>query len=1228
MGGFYLLDSFLVTVARVQRRSGENSSPLVQFNGRWDELLTFDVELRGLLAETVTVDSQAYLRFPSSPGTVPSDEVGFPELPVVRRMVWLPDGSDITLEYSADCCDGIECLPIYPAPLDSLVTDSTGAGWIGEYFRKDSSAYASTEWYPDTLARLVGEFRLRDLRVGIVDVCPVQYLAAEESLRVWSDIEVALSFDTTADWPECGLGCYESLIRDGLLGYTPDPPLWAPVPGIVMRPPDLAAGPARVPDYVILVASGLDGWWVDTLAHHRADLNGFDVAIARTDSVLSQFGGSSTAITPGIIRDFTEAMWDWGSAGTKRPSYLLLIGDHEDPAYAGEGWFLPTRVEEYPSTPWGVIQGFDGWYVGFGDDPELPAVFPDMMVGRLPMRQVSELQSMIELIIGFEAGVAWPPSGGLAWRRSLARLEGADMLEPSSGWTDSISGWAGYSHSDYFCGDGDPTSSRDGSRMSSRQWVDACTGTFEDGAQIIFYADHGAVHFFECGVDGEAGIPDSTFDYLDTWDLTPSQQSQPHPFIILGSCSQSTFNWTDELQYDVADPYYYYYDTDSIPYDFTVDCFAEAIIKQPLCGGIATYGCSWASIVGPFLIVPVVESALCEGITRVGDAAASGRLMRFDLLWAGGVWRTDITAFNILGDPAVDIGDRVKFRNRCDLIVSPGDVGMAAYPTRSTPGSGEPVVLHVTVRNAGAVESGGFDAEMTIDCGNYDTLLTAGCPGIEPGQEAMLRFQWRLPSVVTLPATFTIGVSADPEHETPDSWFANNDASAEVEIADAFPNESGWPVLTPGSIEAPPCLVDIDGDGDLEIVAVCGTFCVCAYEPDGDLVWMTMPPSPPDPPGAMGYSVPAAGSVCGGPEPEIVIDCLSHICILDGESGEILYSYGHASAVQNHPHAVTLADVVREGPGEIARDEIAFICGEDLYLMRVQGGELSLLDCEDVPPGLGGVTQGWISAQDLNGSAPIELIVSLTYAMYPSPPDPPVLRSMCCLYRYQSGQGSYYDNELWRDEELNAVPAVGGLAGQVRIALPRMTSNYSHAPAYILDTGLVLQDSCQYNASLDADHVLCCVMADWDSVVTGADAIVSPAENQVFAWRSDGQALSGWPGVFDLSDSYRPPFPALGELDDEDQFTNDDLVVAARTGWITAFSSGGELLEDLGFPYMLPSEVKGGFCMADIDGDERIELVFGTLDNYLHVWELGSCDGHFSPWPQCQHDAARTGVLE
>lgn len=76
-----------------------------------------------------------------------------------------------------------------------------------------------------------------------------------------------------------------------------------------------------------------------------------------------------------------------------------------------------------------------------------------------------------------------------------------------------------------------------------------------------------------------------------------------------------------------------------------------------------------------------------------------------------------------------------------------------------------------------------------------------------------------------------------------------------------------------------------------------------------------------------------------------------------------------------------------------------------------------------------------------------------------------------------------------------------------------------------------------------------------------------------------------------------------------------------------AFHEDGYPLLSLGFPYTLPSSIYGGFAIADIDNDGYVEVVFGTMDNYLHVWELGECAAGYAPWPQCQHDAARTGVL-
>jgi hypothetical protein len=153
-------------------------------------------------------------------------------------------------------------------------------------------------------------------------------------------------------------------------------------------------------------------------------------------------------------------------------------------------------------------------------------------------------------------------------------------------------------------------------------------------------------------------------------------------------------------------------------------------------------------------------------------------------------------------------------------------------------------------------------------------------------------------------------------------------------------------------------------------------------------------------------------------------------------------------------------------------------------------------------------------------------------------------------------------------------------------------------------------------------------MADWDPLVAGADRVIANTENQCFAWDEDGDRSGGFPYWYStLSGTEAPPFPALGELDNQDIHQHADVLAATAEGIVFGFSSGGQGLDDLGFPYTLPSSIQGGFVVADIDLDGKVEVVFGSMDNYLHVWELGSCTSGYAPWPQCQHDAARTGVL-
>ena len=245
------------------------------------------------------------------------DSVGFPELPAVVCFVAVPDDADLDVSYSQTAWRpspwGFRSIPLlwtawWRTALTHPVIRSISVRTRVPTPRKSG---IRRSW-----RRFVGEFHLRDQRVAIVAVHPVQYLASGDSLRVWGDLEMSVLLDgEELDWNEDGLGYYDLLVGDMLLGYHPDyePIETQPQPQVV-RHEVTTSEPPIDPDYVILVADGLDGDWIDSFADYRADLNGFDVLIANLGGHHDRVRRQLHLIpTPDIIRDYMEALWDWSS---------------------------------------------------------------------------------------------------------------------------------------------------------------------------------------------------------------------------------------------------------------------------------------------------------------------------------------------------------------------------------------------------------------------------------------------------------------------------------------------------------------------------------------------------------------------------------------------------------------------------------------------------------------------------------------------------------------------------------------------------------------------------------------------------------------------------------------------------------------------------------------------------------------------------------------------------
>jgi hypothetical protein len=125
---------------------------------------------------------------------------------------------------------------------------------------------------------------------------------------------------------------------------------------------------------------------------------------------------------------------------------------------------------------------------------------------------------------------------------------------------------------------------------------------------------------------------------------------------------------------------------------------------------------------------------------------------------------------------------------------------------------------------------------------------------------------------------------------------------------------------------------------------------------------------------------------------------------------------------------------------------------------------------------------------------------------------------------------------------------------------------------------------------------------------------------------TSGDILPGWPVQLPANSEGSP---VVGDLNGDgladivqpigsDETDTPDL--------ITAFDAAGQPLA--GFPIALGGHCRSTPVICDLEGDGDVDLVYGSWDLELHVWDLpGAYDADLVPWATFQGNMQRDGVL-
>ena len=309
-------------------------------------------------------------------GTYASGEIGTPELPASHQLLAVPFGATprvnvinyTTTDYNLSDFGIGTILPHQPSVRKDQNLDEVEFVYNADAYQTRSLATA-----PEATIEVQGT--MRGIRIGSLVINPVSYNPVSNTLRVFNDIEVEISFDGAdrAETERMLLSTYSpyfDIVYKQMFNYRQ-------IMDVYDDHPDLMAYPVHMiviaPENYISTLQPWINWKIQ---------KGFDVNVVTT----AQAGGNYNA-----IQSYVQNLYNTGVSQGATPTFLVLVGDTGQIPGKTSG----TATNKVTDLYYGSI---DGDY------------FPDMFYSRMSAENTNQLTAIINKILQYEQYTMPDPS--------------------------------------------------------------------------------------------------------------------------------------------------------------------------------------------------------------------------------------------------------------------------------------------------------------------------------------------------------------------------------------------------------------------------------------------------------------------------------------------------------------------------------------------------------------------------------------------------------------------------------------------------------------------------------------------------------------------------------------------------------------------------------------------------------------------------------------------------
>jgi hypothetical protein len=1107
-----------------------NSAPAkTQIIEETQNSITIEMKLNGFNVEQKIVNGKSY-QFLSVPMSDWMNQTGKPKLPVIRSLIVAPSDGDIQINIEDSEHIKLTDYNVYPVGKQIVKNGRNGSVYVDEEFTINNDFYATDDFYPQELARVAYSGYMREQRLVQLEFHPIMYHPLSKELLCYSFLRVRLTFKNSLNTANSYQGLLRNVFDDGIAGNVSMAPqsqgqALATSMGFVTYPEDLLA--FNKADYVIIASEPFySNPKLKQLAEWRANYTGLDVAVVPTEKLYYKFGTINVPDTS--IKAFVQyayTYWKSSHSPDGHIKYVLLVGDTE---------FIPIHISDRMSFDEYIAT--DNWYACVnGDD-----LFPDVMLGRLPAKNLSELGVMVDKIVQYEQN---PLYGDWA-NNALLMLGTVESLQED----------LDYARDEYLTPDGYNTTELD---VLDGQGASDVVSELNKGKYIVDYAGHGYIDKWEI---------------LNASDVAKLKNNRMLPAIFSLACSTGYFDYPDK------------------------DSLAEAFVKSRN-GAIAFFGSSRLAAISS-IGFGLSEAIAGSHLYNLGEIAMHAKLGLLP-------YSTDLELYNLIGDPALDMGAPRRRPNISDIAISPSDINFKP----EAPKQGEQVMITATIANFGDGDANNVVVEFYDGGPNKPLIEKKNLSIIRSGEKVQVNIQWELalgvPQHNIYIKAYTSGVSTEYYEE-------NNDSQKQLIVS---LEKEGWPIAFEGKSLSAPVTADINGDGKMEIIFQSYSYdsynSVYVLDSDGKSLngWSkSVYRSGYDYQSQYNNSsvgvVPSVGDLDRDGKQEIVGTFFSRDVYAWKYDGTILDGWpvmlsGNATA------SPILADVDMDGNLDVI---VGTINGQ-INVLRYDGSQIT-----GWPVSVGKMGHLFAIVVDLDGDSDPEIVAydSLLPKNYDDNRN-----SNLYAWHHDGTPVKGWPVQMKGSDSI-LPPVAGDLDGDGKSEVIAISNWSEECRVYIWNNDGSLKATALLGVDDDIRTAPALADIDGDGDI---EIIATTYDGLIYAWHHDGRQVYGWP--VEHPDAYWLSAPVFADIDGDDKA---EVVATSHGGIVYAYEADGTASN--GWPAIISDQSSSSPpAIADIDGDTKSELVCFSNYGDIHALSLTSnaYNNENSGWVMLLHDQRHTG---